>query len=72
MVTRLKFFSKDPNGLDRGKGYYYHRGKGYYSKYDKERDANKKSKGYRVSNVGKPANSKFPQASDGWLKKNVK
>lgn len=72
MVTRINFFKTDPNNLNRGSGYYYHRGKGYYSKYSKDRDKQKLSKGYKQSKIGLPNTLKFPHASDGWLKKNVK
>ena len=54
MVTRIKYYRKDPNDKGRGAGVYYHRGKGYYSKYSVERDKNKKSKNWRVDPVGLP------------------
>ena len=65
-MTRLKYRSKDPNGLKRGAGYYYLRGGmrvggftlpsgkiingPYYSKYSKKRDKNK-VKGVSGSNI---------------------
>ena len=70
MVTRLFRFSKDPNGLGRGAGYYYLRGgkragsftlpsgnkvKGpYYSKYSQSRDTARLSTGWKVDRVGIP------------------
>ncbi len=70
MVTRLTRFNKDPNGLDRGPGYYYLRGgmragsftlpsgnkvKGpYYSKYSQGRDTARLSTGWKVDRIGVP------------------
>lgn len=70
MVSKLEYFVKDPNGLKRGKGYYYLRGgkhagkfvlksglkvKGaYYSKYSAKRDTAKLSTGWRVNKIGTP------------------
>lgn len=65
MVTPIKHFRKDPNGLGRGDGIYYHRGKGYYSKYSRKRDANRKSTGYGVDIIGLPKATRFPQITDG-------
>ena len=70
MVTRLTRFSKDPNGLGRGSGYYYLRGGKraggftlqsgtkvtgpYYSKYSQSRDTARLSKGWEVDRIGIP------------------
>ncbi len=65
MVTPIKAFKKDPNGLGRGAGVYYHRGHGYYSQYSRARDGAKKSTGWRVNVVGIPGGTRFPQITDG-------
>lgn len=70
MVTRLTYFRKDPNGLDRGAGYYYLRGGKragqftlksgnkvngpYYSKYAKGRDNARLSLGWKIDRIGLP------------------
>ena len=70
MVTRLIRFSKDPNGLGRGPGYYYLRGGKragnftlksgvkvtgpYYSKYSQTRDNARLSTGWKIDRVGTP------------------
>jgi len=69
MVTPIKRFKKDPNGLGRGDGIYYHRGNGYYSQYSRTRDANKKSKGYETDKVGVPVKARFPHVTDGLISK---
>jgi hypothetical protein len=38
MTGRLRRYKRDPQGLGRGAGTYYHRGKGVYSKYSPKRD----------------------------------
>jgi len=38
MTGRLRRYKRDPQGLGRGAGTYYHRGKGVYSKYSARRD----------------------------------
>jgi len=65
MVTPIKYFSKDPNGYGRGPGVYYHRGHGIFSKYSRERDRLKKSKGWQVDPVGLPRKTRFPHITDG-------
>ena len=67
MVSPIKYFAKDPNGMGRGAGVYYHRGKGYYSKYSRKRDANKKSTGWQVNVIGIPKATRIPHVSDGKL-----
>jgi hypothetical protein len=52
MPTTLKYYKRDPNGLKRGEGLYYHRGKGYHSKYSLGRDKKIKAKGYRTNKTG--------------------
>jgi len=69
MVTPIKQFKKDPNGLGRGDGIYYHRGKGYYSKYSRTRDANRKSTGHNIDPIGLPKATRFPQIADGRIDK---
>jgi len=69
MVTRLQFFSYDPNGLGRGRGVYYHRGHGVYSKYSIQRDKKIKAKHYEESRIGLPKSSNILHAGDGWLHK---
>lgn len=75
MPSRMKQYSRDPNGLGRGPGYYYLRGgsrsgsytlpsgrtvKGpYYSKYDVDRDRNIYSSGHKVDKVGVPVEDVF-------------
>ena len=70
MVTRLKYRTRDPNGLNRGPGYYYLRGGfrkeffklpsgrviggPYYSKYSQKRDRKKKSQGWKTDIIGIP------------------
>jgi hypothetical protein len=70
MVTGQLFYSKDPNGLGRGPGFYYLRGgrhdngftlksgktvKGpYYSKYSVVRDVNRLSDDWKTDKVGVP------------------
>jgi hypothetical protein len=63
----IKYFSKDPNGLNRGAGAYYLRGHGYYSKYSRTRDYKKLSKNWKVDRVGLPKSTRIPQISDGRL-----
>lgn len=46
-MDSLHPFGSDPNRRGRGAGLYYHRGNGQYSKYSKERDEAKLSKGRR-------------------------
>ena len=69
-MTRLKYRSKDPNGLKRGAGYYYLRGGmrvggftlpsgkiingPYYSKYSKKRDTARLSQGWKINKIGIP------------------
>jgi hypothetical protein len=67
MVSPIKYFSKDPNGWGRGEGVYYLRGHKVYSKYSRERDKRKKSKGWQVNPIGLPKNTKIPHVSDGKL-----
>ena len=69
MVTPIKHFKNDPNGLGRGDGVYYHRGKGYYSKYSRKRDAARKSTGHQINVIGLPTATRFPQISDGVIGK---
>ena len=70
MVTRLQYYTRDPNGLGRGKGYYYLRGgkransftlksgnkvQGpYYSKYSQTRDTARLATGWQVDRIGTP------------------
>ena len=65
MPASLKYFKKDPNGLGRGAGVYYHRGKGIYSKYSSERDKKIKAKGYKIHPIGTPTKSRTLHAGDG-------
>ena len=58
MVSPLKYFKIDPNGLGRGPGVYYLRGKKYYSKYSSSRDAKIKAKNYKVHKIGFSINKK--------------
>lgn len=58
MVSPLKFFKRDPNGLGRGEGIYYLRGNKYYSKYNPSRDSKIKAKGYKQSKVGYSINKR--------------
>lgn len=67
MVSVIKYFSKDPNNMGRGAGVYYLRGHGIYSKYSRERDKKKKSKGWQVDIVGLPKKTRIPQVGDGKL-----
>lgn len=69
MVTPIKHFKNDPNGLGRGDGVYYHRGHGYYSKYSRKRDAARKSTGYNIDPIGLPKATRFPQIGDGVISK---
>ena len=99
MVTKISFYRRDPNGLNRGPGYYYLRGgkysgvahcgqltyrygkdyktsvdgKAYFSKYNKETDRNRVSKGYKVNKIGIPQKiaNKFAHISDGNLTKKI-
>lgn len=50
MVGALQYLKKDPNGLDRGAGGYYHRGKGYYSKYSRSLDKKRTAKLVNIKN----------------------
>lgn len=70
MVTKQKYYSRDPNGLGRGPGMYYLRGGKrsgsftlpsgktidgpYYSKYCEDRDAARFSSGSRKCPIGQP------------------
>ena len=72
MVTPLRYFKVDPNGLGRGAGIYYHRGHGIFSKYDIQVDYNRKSKGYRINPVGLPKKSSFLHTGDGNIPKYFK
>ena len=80
MPSPIRFFKKDPNKMDRGKGNYYKRGHfapknpftnfegSYFSKFDPERDKAIKAKGWRVSKLGIRAdgkNSIIPHSGDG-------
>lgn len=77
MPSPTRIFMRDPNKLGRGKGIYYYRGtykskkhgtiKGYYSKYNIERDAKIKAKGYKTHKVGLPVKSRIKHAGDGRL-----
>ena len=78
MPCKIQRLKRDPNGLGRGPGMYYRRttvfkGKtypgGYYSKYDRIRDKNRKSKGYDIHKVGLPRTTKIPHTSDGRLRR---
>jgi hypothetical protein len=74
MVSPLRHFNKDPNGLGRPAGLYYHRGNGYFSAFSYDRDENRRSKGYDIDHIGfdvkKGTPSKlFPMVSDGQLSK---
>ena len=73
MPSRLRYYSKDPNGKQRGRGYYYRRktedGEPVYSKYSRERDMKKKSKGWRTDKVGLPKTTVIPHTSDGRLRR---
>ncbi|MBT9131079.1 MAG: hypothetical protein DDT41_01379 [candidate division WS2 bacterium] len=52
MPGPLKHYNKDPQGLGRGEGEYFHRGSGIYSKYDRHRDF------IRISKLRTPRKSK--------------
>lgn len=65
MPTPIKYFNKDPNGLGRGAGVYYHRGHGYYSQYSRARDAHRLSTGWKVDVIGVPKATRFPHIGDG-------
>ena len=67
MPASLRNFKRDPNGLGRGPGVYYHRGKGIYSKYSSERDRMIKAKGYDTHKIGLPIKSKILHTGDGRL-----
>jgi len=70
MPASLRYFKRDPNGLRRGEGIYYHRGKGYYSRYDVGRDSKIKAKGFKKHKTGvnrKGKGSSIAQAGDGIL-----
>ena len=67
MPSRLVKWNKDPQGIGRGPGVYYHRGKGKYSKYNPERDAMIEAKGFKVNKIGIPSKSKGRHLSDGKL-----
>lgn len=70
MVTKLKQYQRDPNGLGRGPGLYYLRGGKttgsftlpsgkkingpYYSKYSQKRDRARKSQDWETDVVGIP------------------
>lgn len=69
MVTALRYFKVDPNGLGRGTGIYYHRGHGYYSKYDIQRDYNTQSTNWKVDRIGTPRKSSFLHTGDGKIGK---
>ena len=78
MPATIRFFSKDPNSLGRGKGIYYRRGPaykgkkyagGYYSKYSRTRDKKRVSKGYATHPIGTPRGTKIPHTSDGNLRR---
>lgn len=43
MVGPKFFYERDPQGLGRGRGYYYYRGKGVWSKEDKMKDFHTKT-----------------------------
>jgi len=77
MPSPLKIFSKDPNGLGRGKGVYYYRGPyaskvvgkidNYFSKYSIARDKKIKAKGFDVHKIGIPVKSSIKHTGDGRL-----
>ena len=71
MPANLRFYNRDPNGLGRGRGVYYHRGHGYWSKYDVGRDAKIQARGCRTHKTGLSKTtgkaSKIAQAGDGKL-----
>lgn len=67
MVSVIKYFARDPNGKGRGAGVYYLRGHGYYSKYSRQRDAEKLSKNWKIDKVGLPKKTRIPQVGDGRL-----
>ena len=69
MVTPIKHFKRDPNGLGRGEGIYYHRGHGYYSQYSRKRDEARHSKGWKTNAIGVPKATRFPQIGDGIISK---
>jgi hypothetical protein len=73
MVSPLRHFNKDPNGLGRPAGLYYHRGNGYFSAFSYDRDEHTKSKGFDIHKIGIDSTGRqakyFPQVSDGILSK---
>jgi len=65
MVGIAKKMKRDPNGLGRGTGMYYHRGNGYYSKTTKPLDRKISAK-TKIKNVNLRGHmgDKYPKRSN--------